>query len=416
MHYPPTSSSRLIVILSLILSASAWAANVPKTLHDFELPGVANDGNTLYSSLTFDAAGNAYGTTVSGGRFNAGIVYELSPAGAGQWKEKILYSFKGGTKDGSGSHATPVFDGAGNLYGTTVNGGLKGKSCAAGCGIVFKLTPSTKGPWTETILHQFTGGADGGTSFAGVIIDSAGNLYGATIGGGSKGQGTVYELSPSGSAWQETVLHNFTGKPDGATPYAPLVFDAVGNLYGTTYAGGASNQGTVYQLTQTAGTWTEQVLCSFKGGSDGNDPFGPVTLDQAGNVYGTTQQGGTASVGTAFELDAANGWSKTILHQFLGLSAGDGANPNSLVFDQSGNLFGTSVGGGKFNPGTIFELSPQSGGGWTETVLYSFTGGNDGAYPSAGPTIDAAGHLFGTTLWGGPAGDTVGGVAFEFIP
>jgi uncharacterized repeat protein (TIGR03803 family) len=408
---------RLVVVLLLLLSAAAWAASVPKTLHDFELPGVANDGNSLYSSLTFDTAGNAYGTTVSGGRFNAGVVYELSPTSSGPWKETILYNFKGGTKDGSGSHATPVFDVAGNLYGTTVGGGLKGKSCAAGCGVVFKLTPSTNGgPWTETILHQFTGGSDGGTAFAGVIIDSAGNLYGATIGGGSKGLGTVYELSPSGSTWQETVLHNFTGKPDGSTPYAPLVFDSAGNLYGTTYAGGASNQGTVYQLTQAGGTWTEQVLCSFKGGTDGNDPFAPVTLDQAGNVYGTTQAGGTASVGTAFELDAANGWNKTILHQFLGLSAGDGANPNSLVFDKSGNLFGTSVGGGKFNPGTIFRLSPKPAGGWKETVLYSFTGGNDGAYPSAGPTIDAAGNLFGTTLWGGPAGDTVGGVAFEFIP
>jgi uncharacterized repeat protein (TIGR03803 family) len=212
-----------------------------------------------------------------------------------------------------------------------------------------------------------------------------------------------------------TLEGDFFSGADGSTPYSTPVFDKAGNLYGTTYEGGSNNHGTVYEVSQESGVWTEQVLCSFKGGSDGDEPFAGVIFDQAGNIYGTTAEGGTANVGTAFKLTKSNGWKKTILHQFLGLNDGDGANPNGLVFDQHSNLYGSTVGGGKFNPGTIFRISHTSSG-WREIILYSFTGGLDGAYPSAGLTIDAAGHLFGTTLWGGPAGDTIGGVAFEFAP
>jgi uncharacterized repeat protein (TIGR03803 family) len=402
---------------ALILTTSASAAAVPKTLHDFYVHG--NDGSSLYSSLAFDPVGNAYGTSVGGGAFNNGTVYKLTPTATGPWTETILYSFKGGTQDGSGTHATPVFDRAGNLYGATIAGGLTNtKACGGGCGLVFKLSPPTNGgtTWTETILHRFTGGADGGVSFAGVIIDAKGNLFGATTAGGSKGAGTVYKLTHTSSGWKETVLYNFGGKPDGASPWATPTLDSAGNLYGTTYEGGSSNNGTVYKLTKgSSGTWTEQILCSFQGGTDGDQLFAGVVLDQAGNLYGATSGGGTQNVGTAFELNSSTGWTKTILHQFLGLFYGDGANPNGLVFDAGGNLYGTSVGGGQFNPGTIFKLSPGTGG-WTETVLYSFTGGDDGAYPSAALNIDASGNLYGTTLWGGPAGDTVGGVAFEFTP
>jgi uncharacterized repeat protein (TIGR03803 family) len=417
MRHPLRFTKLANSVLFLVCSAAAWAANAPKTLHAFLSAGNNNDGSSLYSSLTLDAAGNLYGTSVGGGTHNAGVVYELSPGSGGKWRETILYNFTGGSQDGSGSHATPVFDAAGNMYGTTPNGALSSKQCGQGCGVVFQLTPPTNGgAWTENILHKFTGGADGGVAYAGVIRDGAGNLYGATTTGGSKGKGTVYELSPAtGGGWQETVLYNFGGTPDGAEPYSMPVLDGAGNLYGTTYEGGTNNKGTVYELSQASGVWSEQILCSFKGGNDGDEPFAGVILDAAGNVYGTTAEGGTANVGTAFKLSAANGWKKTILHQFLGLKAGDGANPNGLIFDAQGNLYGTSVGGGKFNPGTIFKIS-QISGAWKETVLYSFTGGNDGAYPSAALNIDGAGHLYGTTLWGGPAGDTVGGVAFEFTP
>jgi uncharacterized repeat protein (TIGR03803 family) len=414
MRRSSRSSARFIFTCAAFLASigAANAANTPRTLHAFNF----NDGSSLYSSLARDTAGNLYGTTVDGGTHDAGVVYELSPLGGGKWKTTILYNFKGGSQDGSGTHATPVFDAAGNLYGATPSGGLTSHACGGGCGVVFKLSPPQNGgSWTETILYKFSGGTDGGVSYAGVTLDSAGNLYGATTTGGSGGAGTVYELTPaSKDGWQQTVLYSFNGT-DGSTPYSTPVFDQTGGLYGTTYEGGANNHGTVYQLIQQSGAWTHQVLCSFKGGNDGDEPFAGVTFDRAGNIYGTTAEGGTANVGTAFKLTKANGWKKTILHQFLGLSAHDGANPNGLVFDQEGNLYGSTVGGGEFNPGTIFRLTHTSSG-WQETVLYSFTGGLDGAYPSAGLTIDAAGHLFGTTLWGGPAGDTIGGVAFEFTP
>jgi uncharacterized repeat protein (TIGR03803 family) len=404
-------ASSAIPLLSIVFAATVAAAESPKTLHDFAVKG--NDGSSVYSSLTLDAAGNLYGTTVDGGQFNEGIVFELSPTPTGQWKETILYSFKGGSSDGANPHTAPVFDSAGNLYGSTVGGGLDAKFCNSGCGVVYKLTPSADGTWTETVLHEFTSAADGGVAYAGVALDSAGNIYGATQVGGTSENGVFYELSAtSGGSWQETVLHNFGGQPDVSDAYATPVFDSAGNLYGTSYGGGAHGQGTVYELSQSSGDWTEQVLYSFKGGSDGDEPFAPVAFDKAGNIYCTTAEGGTQNVGTAFELLAAQGWKKVILHQFQGVEFGDGANPNGLVFDAKGNLYGTTVGGGTDNPGTIFRLTPTSHG-WKETILYNFTAGNDGAYPSAAPILDSAGHLFGTTLWGGPAGDTVGGVAFE---
>jgi uncharacterized repeat protein (TIGR03803 family) len=401
-----------IPFVLFVLSGIMSAASAPKTLHAFVNFA---DGSSLYSSLTQDAHGNLYGTSVDGGSGGAGTVFRLSPTKSGSWKETVLHSFTGG-EDGGNPHSAVVLDSAGNLYGTTVNGGITARVCNAGCGVVYKLSPNG-GKWTETVLYQFTGGTDGGSLYSGPVLDGSGKLYGASQVGGTKGFGTIYELSPaSGNTWQLSVLYNFGGKPDAAFAYATPILDATGNLYGTTYEGGANGQGTVYKLTkESSGAWVEQVLCSFQGGSDGSEPLAGVILDQAGNLYGATLEGGTANVGTAFKLTAANNWKKTILHQFLGLSAGDGANPNTLVFDAKGNLYGTTVGGGKFNPGTIYRLSPVAGK-WKETVLYSFTGGLDGAYPSAALTIDPAGHLLGTTLWGGPAGDTVGGVAFEFIP
>jgi uncharacterized repeat protein (TIGR03803 family) len=249
------------------------------------------------------------------------------------------------------------------------------------------------------------------------VMDSAGNLYGATISGGSANKGVVYRLSPSAGGWQQTVLHTFQGS-DGSAPYPTPLLDAAGNLYGTTNVGGAHQRGVVFVLKpQAAGIWTEQVLHAFQGGTDGANPLAGVIFDSKGNLYGTTSVGGTANCGVAYRLvrSAGGGWSEKILHTYLGVTAQDPENPNGMIFDAAGNLYGTSTGGGVYNPGTIFKIAP-SAGGWQETVLYSFTGGNDGAYPITGPTMDAAGHLFGTTLWGGPAGDTTGGVAFEFVP
>jgi uncharacterized repeat protein (TIGR03803 family) len=391
---------------------AAWAAPTPSVLHSFGVH--LQGGSDLYAGLILDASGNAYGAAESGGTYGYGVVFELSPDGAGEWAERVLYDFKGSPgDDGATPHATLVFDRAGNLYGTTVSGGVSGNF-----GIVFKLTPTSQGQWTETVLHRFTGGTDGATPYAGVILDAAGNVYGATDGGGAAGDGTVYKLTPSDSSpWVETVLHSFTGKPDGAGPFAAPLLDAAGNLFGTTYYGGARNDGAVYKLApQPDGSWAETVLYSFKGGSDGVNPGAPLIADRSGNLYGTTAVGGSAGCGIAFKLTAASDWAETVLHTFLGITDDDGENPNGLTFGPRGVLYGTTVGGGTDNPGTIFRLTPSESGGWTETVLYNFTAGLTGAYPSVGLTLGPNGGLYGTTLWGGPAGDTVGGVAFEFNP
>jgi len=405
-----------LAILIAAICGNAASAAAPKILHDFGLGSQAS-GSSLYASLLLDSAGNLYGTAEFGGVYNRGVVFRLSKNVTGPWTETVLHNFKGGTSDGETSHASVVMDEAGNLYGTTTAGGTG--ACPQGCGVLFQLTPTASGPWTETIVHQFAGGSDGAQPYSSVIFDAPGNLYGATTAGGSHNAGVVYKLTPAGPGlWNETVIYNFLGSPDAATPWAAPVFDAAGHLYGITANGGANGKGAIYGLApQPDGSWKESVLHSFIPSTDGSDLFESLVLDDSGNLYGSAETGGSANCGVAFELaKETNGWTFKVLHNFLGVAAQDGENPNALVFDALGNLYGTSVGGGVDNPGTIFKLTPQSSGAWTESVLYNFTGGNDGAYPSVPLVIGPAGHLYGTTLWGGPAGDTTGGVAFEFTP
>src|ERR1019366_5206409 len=300
---------RKIPILVLILATNTWAAG---TLHVMQSFGTGNlrEGSDLYAGLILDSQGNLYGVAESGGTRGAGVVYELSPITGGGWTETVLYNFKGGTEDGASPHATLIVDSAGNLYGTTVSGGLTGKTCRTGCGTVFKLTP-VSGHWQESVLHRFTGGAGGAVPYAGVGMDSAGNLYGATLDGGAAGGGAVYRLTPGSAGWEQSVLYSFQGRPDGSAPYPTPVLDAAGNLYGTTNAGGAHNLGIVYMLApQSDGTWTEHVLHTFAGGADGANPLAGVILDRRGNLYGTTSYGGTANCGIAFKLvpNPAGGW------------------------------------------------------------------------------------------------------------
>lgn len=407
-----------IAILLLILDNGAWAAGGLKVLHAFGTG--LNAGSSLYAGPILDALGNVYGAAESGGTYDDGIVYKLSPGSGGAWTETVLYNFKGAKRnqDGANPHATLMADSAGNLYGTTVSGGIANSTCKAGCGTVFMLTPAA-GTWQETVLYRFTGGTDGYVPYAGVAMDTAGNLYGATTAGGLYGSGAVYKLTPGSSGWEQTVLYSFPGHPGGSAPYATPFLDASGNLYGTTNAGGSHNLGLVYELAlQSDGTWKYQVLHTFVGGTDGANPFAGVIVDHHGNVYGTTSIGGAANCGIAFALvpNQSGGWTEHLLHTFLGIASQDGENPNGLTFGPQGSeLYGTSMGGGVDNPGTIFKITHTTSG-WQETVLYSFTGGNDGAYPISSVVLDAAGNLFGTTLWGGPAGDTVGGVAYRFTP
>jgi uncharacterized repeat protein (TIGR03803 family) len=356
--------------------------------------------------------------TEAGGAYGYGIVFELSPTGTGRWNETVLYNFKGGTQDGASPHATLFRDSAGDLYGTTVSGGLNHQSCNGGCGIAFELTPSGGG-WQETVLYRFSGGADGRVPYAGVTVDSGGSVYGATIAGGASDAGGVYKLTPDASGSTQTVLYSFKGRPDGVNPYATPILDSAGNLYGTANAGGTSNNGMVYELMpQGEGEWAERVLHNFGGGTDGAEPLtNGVIFDANGNLYGTTQEGGSGLYGIAYQLapTASGLWTETILHSFLGVPARDAGYPNGVIFDDRGNLWGTSSGGGIDNPGTIFKIVP-TGGSWKETVMFSFTGQSTGVYPSATLVMDPSGQFYGTTLWGGPTGTTTGGVAFQFTP
>jgi uncharacterized repeat protein (TIGR03803 family) len=344
----------------------------------------------------------------------------------------VLHYFAGPPTDGALPQAGLIRDVAGNLYGTTTLGGAT-STCDPpyGCGVVFKLSPSG----TETVLHSFTGGADGAYPYyAGLVQDAAGNLYGTAREGGATstcdppyGCGVVFKLTPSGT---ETVLYSFTGGADGGYPFAALIRDSSGNLYGTTSAGGRVNRlclrGTCGVVFKLSATGTETILHSFTRGFDGAEPYAGLTQDAAGNLYGTTSDGGASGLGVVFELvrcsSVAAGYEFKVLHTFTGVV--DGAFPiGGLVRDASGGLYGTTSGGGESSAcgtlsetcGVVFRLSPTG----TETVLHNFAG-VDGGKPWAGLIQDAAGNLYGTTLVGGPGSSSCGfgtcGVVFKLTP
>jgi uncharacterized repeat protein (TIGR03803 family) len=358
------------------------------------------DGANPVAGVIEDSAGNLYGTTTGGGTENAGLVFKVSTNG----HETVLYTFTGGA-DGADPQGGLIQDAAGNFYGTTSLGG------AAGAGVVFKL--DAKG--NETVLYSFTGGADGAHPQAGVTMDSAGDLYGTTSDGGSAGLGVVFKLDPMG---HETVLHTFAGEPDGRNPRSGVTFDLAGNLYGTTFQGGVGccdGWGVVYKL-DPAGNYT--ILHSFVF-AEGANPWGGLTLDAAGNLYGTTWSGGPRSgdyPGVVFKID--NGGNFSVLYTFTGFADGAGARSN-MVFDSAGNLYGTTQAGGVsyYCPvesgatgcGVVFKLSPSG----QQTVLYTFTNGADGSEPGTGLIRDAAGNLFGTGQFGGTGG---GGVVYRLTP
>jgi uncharacterized repeat protein (TIGR03803 family) len=418
----------IIFVVSLSLTCG-WAADRETVLYNF----VSYDnGIHPVAGLIMDAAGNFYGTTVDGG----GTVFELSPSEGGGWTETVLYHFGEVLGDGTEPESGLIMDGRGNLYGTTSVGGTSISVHGCGCGTVFELSPTGSGGWRETVLHSFHAGSDGSTpSFAGVIMDAAGNLYGTTSYGGIYGYGIVFELSPrAGGGWTETVLHSFGNGDDGSWPQAGLTIDSAGNLYGTTFWGGIYRRctggnggcGTVFELSPSPGSgWTETVVHSFNG-VDGWGPRSTLILDAGGNLFGTTEIGGvnpcasgSAGCGTVFELSPSpgGGWTETVLHTF-GHPATDGSHPwTGVTMDAAGNLYGATLDGGIYGYGTVFEMSPREGGGWIETVLQNFNI-TDGLSPYGLPVTDQAGNIYGTTYDGGSGLLCPGGcgVVWEITP
>jgi uncharacterized repeat protein (TIGR03803 family) len=411
------TTSVLMLATCTLLIASANAGE--RTLHTFteNSNGIAWGGTDSAAGLVADPAGNLYGTTAFGGRYNMGVVFELSRTGKGYWVEKVLHHFPNAPGDGAEPLGGLVFDSAGNLYGTTHNGG------ASNIGTVFKLTPGRNGNWKETILYSFEAYVTGTAYFpnSGLVMNAAGNLYGTTTEGGGYGAGTVFEVSPTaGGGWTASVLHSFgASQTDGINPTSPyLSLDAAGNLYGVAYQAGPYNSGAVYQLSPaSSGQWTETIVYGFTGGTDGSYPLSTITLDSTGNLYGTTSTSSNGR-GTVYEISPSSGggWSEQTLHTFTGA---DGGEPNgTLIFNPAGNLLGTSATGGGNNFGDVWELSPSSSGTWTPTVLFSFDQAN-GQLPIGGVIRDAAGNLYGITNQGGNlsfCGYQGCGVVFEVTP
>lgn len=348
-------------------------------LHDFTTPP---RGANPFGGVIRDPAGNLYGTTSNGGTSGWGVVYKLDTMG----RETVLYNFTDGA-DGSYPYGALARDPADNLYGTTSYGG------EAGWGVVYKLDAAGN----YTLLHSFTGGADGGNPYSGVILDSAGNLYGTTSAGGASFEGVVYKVDATG---QETVLFSFKPGAGGTSPFAGVTLDSTGNLYGTTAYGGPANAGVVYMLDTTG---NETVLYSFTGKADGSNPLSGVAADSAGNLYGTTAFGGPAGAGVLYKLDSAGSY--TALYSFSGGAAG--SEPYAgVILDQAGNIYGTTYLGGE---GAVYKLDPTG----DLTVLHTFTGGEDGGHPYSGVILDSAGALYGTTYSGGAA---QAGVVYKLDP
>jgi uncharacterized repeat protein (TIGR03803 family) len=382
-----------LVFFTLNLLLRVAGAQTETMLYSF---AGTEDGGNPSSGVVADARGNLYGTTAKGG-LGFGTVYKITSVGA----KSILYSFGTAISDGAYPSAGVVRDAKGNLYGTAPYGG------SARNGTVYKVTPAGK----ETTLYNFTGGSDGGNPAGPVVLDAQGNLYGTTNVGGNLsacnggGCGTVFELSSQGVL---TVLHSFSGNPDGENPAEALVFDAAGNLYGTTPYGGAFGYGTVFEVTPGG---NETVLYNFTGGVDGAYPLGPVVLGANGNVFGLTSQGGISGVygGVVFRLASGK---ETVLHRFGG--SPDGLGPERGLVLSAGVLYGTTGGGGTSKNcvsgcGSIFQV-PLSG---KEKVLYSFTGSPDGEGAFAGLVRDQKGNMYGTTYYGGTFGY---GAVFKFVP
>jgi uncharacterized repeat protein (TIGR03803 family) len=397
-----TAKAVLAVATVIALMPGAWAASKYKVLYSF---GNGKDGGGLLDSVTFDQSGNLYGTALGGGANGFGTVFMLTPGFRGKWAETILHNFcsPSDCSDGGIPRVGVTFDAAGNFYGSS--------NTAA-----FEMTPDSAAVvgWSFQVI--FSPG-----SAASMILDQAGNLYGP-MGPGEYGKGAVTELSPDSSGWTETHLYSFCPKPlnhclDGDAPDTALTWDAKGNLYGGTLSGGKARLGVLFELERTAGGWKEHVLHDFPAHTgDGWNPHGPLIFDQKGNMYGTTSQGGPLGYGTVFKLTRGSDgrWKETILYDLRNPFQNGGGTDAGVIFDRLGNLWGTTPGGGdpKCQCGVVFKMTPGAKGKWKYTAVHRFHY-TDGFDPEASLILDSKGNLYGTTANGGKYG---GGVVFEITP
>ncbi|MFZ0774389.1 MAG: choice-of-anchor tandem repeat GloVer-containing protein [Limisphaerales bacterium] len=418
----------------LLFAAASASAQTFTVLYNFS--GGADGGNPG-STLAIDTSGNLYGAAFTGG-LGYGTAFELSPSASG-WTFNTLYSFQGfPANDGAGPVGILIGP-EGALLGTTQGGGKKCKGVAIydGCGTVYELTPPPTR--TERVLYRFTGGSDGILPYGlQPLALHDGTLYGTAFLGGAYGEcisnykcGASFQLTPptGTGTWHETVTWDFGSGSDGAELASSVIFDNAGNMYGTTIAGGDGTAcfvqghtgcGIVYELSPSSSGWTETTLYNFLGESDGGAPYPGLVFDSAGNLYGATAYGGSGGGGTIYELSpSSGGWIHSVLYSF----AATGAGPNgqcyncpgpyaTLIIDGSGNLYGTTYNDGVYGRGMVFELA-HSGAGWTFTDLHDFTGGSDGADVWAGLVRDRNGDLYGATHDGGANGY---GVVYEIAP
>lgn len=410
----------IALCLMILMRLPAAHAQTLTVLHTFT-NGI--DGSNPMAGVTMDAAGNLYGTTYAGG-LGFGAVYKLSQKN-GSWLFASLYQFQGGT-DGAQPTARVVFGPNGTLYGTTTTGGgIQNCYNDTTCGTVFNLRPGATfprtalSPWVETILYSFAGSPNSGSPGSGdLLFDGNGNIFG-NAGGGQFGAGSVFELSPSNGGWTESIIYPFTGGADGGGPVGNMVFTSDGVLIGATLSGGdptcipegGGYCGTIFGVFHSQSGWEGGADYAFEGFGDGAFPMAGVNIDPSGNIYGTTIGFPGRTPATVYEMDDSG------VQAIYTFSDPPFPYPYAaMTMDAAGSLYGTTIGGASGGGGTIFKLTP-SNGGWTYSLLYSFTDGSDGASPYGNVVVDANGNIFGTTASGGGGNCPNGcGVVLELTP